>query len=189
MGQFANKFPRTIHQVWMGPKRIPPEMRVLMGTWRKANPSYNYILWTDKELAGLDMTLRKYFEEATNYGRKSDIARFEILQKYGGLYVDTDMECVKPFEPLYEAVGDKEVFVGYEGMTVQFQHSICTALMASLPNSKLLETIIKECPASIEESHKQTHLDAVEINSYGAGPSFLTRMVWKCHFSVKVFEW
>ena len=31
-------------------------------------------------------------------GEKSDIFRYEILYRFGGVYVDTDFECIKPFE-------------------------------------------------------------------------------------------
>ena len=34
------------------------------------------------------------FSQASNWGMKSDIFRYEILMKYGGVYIDTDYECL-----------------------------------------------------------------------------------------------
>lgn len=43
----------------------------------------------------------EYEHVARNYGEKSDILRYEILFKLGGLYVDTDFECYQPFDDLH----------------------------------------------------------------------------------------
>ena len=41
------------------------------------------------------MKNKKAFLSAHNYGMKSDILRYEILHTYGGVYIDTDYECVR----------------------------------------------------------------------------------------------
>ena len=40
----------------------------------------------------------KQFLQAKNFGCKSDIARYEILHKFGVIYVDTDFEALKPID-------------------------------------------------------------------------------------------
>ena len=47
-----------------------------------------------QDLAGFDMKNKLAFSQASNWGMKSDILRYEILMKYGGVYVDTDYECL-----------------------------------------------------------------------------------------------
>jgi mannosyltransferase OCH1-like enzyme len=44
------------------------------------------------------------FDRASNFGEKSDIWRYEILFRLGGVYVDTDFECVRPFDSLLEVL-------------------------------------------------------------------------------------
>lgn len=44
---------------------------------------------------------QKLFDLSRNYGEKSDILRYEVLYHFGGLYVDTDFECVKSFDKLH----------------------------------------------------------------------------------------
>lgn len=53
-------------------------------------PEWKYKLWTEKEIEELYMLNKDlYDKEPTMYG-KSDLARYEILNKYGGIYIDAD---------------------------------------------------------------------------------------------------
>lgn len=90
------KIPKIIHQIWLGPKKLPKKYSLWGETWRKFNPSWKYKLWTDNELKDFPLVNQELFDQASNYGFKSDIARYEILRKFGGIYVDTDFECLKP---------------------------------------------------------------------------------------------
>ncbi|MEX0849092.1 MAG: glycosyltransferase [Candidatus Dependentiae bacterium] len=63
-----------------------------------------------------------YEKRAKNYGEKSDIARYEILYNIGGLYVDTDFECLRSFDELhhccdfYTGVNHDKPFYLYNGL-------------------------------------------------------------------------
>lgn len=46
---------------------------------------------------------QREFDEARSNSEKSDIARFELLYRYGGVYIDTDFECFKNIEELIGA--------------------------------------------------------------------------------------
>ena len=39
---------------------------------------------------------RSLFDRAETYAQKADIARYEVVHRFGGVYVDTDMECLRP---------------------------------------------------------------------------------------------
>ena len=45
-------------------------------------------------MKSLTLKNQKAYSMAKNWGMKSDILRYEILQKFGGVYIDTDYECV-----------------------------------------------------------------------------------------------
>jgi len=94
------RIPKIIHQIWLG-NPFPEKWLWLRETWLKNHPDWQYILWTEKEIEEFGLTNQKLYDQATNYGEKSDIARYEILYRYGGLYVDTDFECIKSFDPLH----------------------------------------------------------------------------------------
>lgn len=50
----------------------------------------------------------------SHFAHKADVARLEILQEYGGIYMDLDVISINPFEPLlkYEFVMGREENVG-----------------------------------------------------------------------------
>ena len=93
------RIPKIIHQVWLGGE-LPEKYREWGNTWKKFHPGWEYKLWTDREADGFEMTNRELYDKVDNLGAKSDIFRLEILYKYGGVYVDTDFECLKPFDHL-----------------------------------------------------------------------------------------
>lgn len=93
------KIPKRIHQVWLG-SELPEKYRDWGKTWKKMHPDWEYRLWTDKEARDFLMINRKLFDEVVNFGAKADIFRLEILYKYGGIYVDTDFECLKGFDEI-----------------------------------------------------------------------------------------
>jgi len=91
------RVPMRIHQIWLG-SPFPEKYRAFQESWKKYHPDWEYYLWTDAELEKFNLYNRALYDASTNYGEKSDIARYEILHKMGGLYVDTDFECLKPFD-------------------------------------------------------------------------------------------
>ena len=44
------KIPKKIHQIWIGPKKMPNNYKIWTETWKKYNPSWHYKLWTEKDL-------------------------------------------------------------------------------------------------------------------------------------------
>ena len=89
------KDPKKIHQIWIGPKKIPSRYLNWGKSWIKNNPQWEYKLWTNREINQLSMINSSLYDSTKNIGFKSDIARYEILYKYGGIYIDTDFECIK----------------------------------------------------------------------------------------------
>jgi inositol phosphorylceramide mannosyltransferase catalytic subunit len=91
--------PRIIHQVWLGGD-MPAKYQFWASTWQWFNPTWEYHLWGDNDIEALELPNRALFDSMTNYGPKSDLLRYHLLNKFGGLYVDTDFECLKPFDEL-----------------------------------------------------------------------------------------
>jgi mannosyltransferase OCH1-like enzyme len=132
----VKNIPEKIHQVWLG-SEFPADQVKYSYSWKYHNPSWEYKLWTDSDVKDVDIPNRKLFDSITNLGQKSDFLRYHILKQYGGIYVDTDFECLKGFENLptldfFTGVGypkDVELYVG---------------IIVSVPNHPILNHII-EC--------------------------------------------
>jgi mannosyltransferase OCH1-like enzyme len=101
--------PKILHQIWIGPKPAPIN---LMNTWKEKHPDFEYIFWNEKEFEnrGMIFECQDKIDEMETYCGKTDIMRFEILYKYGGIYIDADSFCI---EKLDEEI-IKKSFAGWE---------------------------------------------------------------------------
>ena len=89
--------PKKIHQIWIGPKQPPTKF---MDTWRDKNPDFEYIRWNEEEIKNRDLRLEctARVDEMEEINGKADIIRWEILYKYGGVFLDADSICIEPID-------------------------------------------------------------------------------------------
>jgi mannosyltransferase OCH1-like enzyme len=141
----TTRIPKIIHQIWLGGP-LPEKYYALQKTWQDCHPGWQYRLWTDADMPDFRFTDRVRFESAKNKGEQSDILRYEILHQFGGLYVDTDFECVKSFDELHHLC---DFYVGLEAALPGSGHiGIGNALIASVPGHPILQHCIQEISKS-----------------------------------------
>jgi len=144
------KIPKIIHQIWVGNKPLPKDYLFYIDTWKKINPDWKHILWTDKDINNINFINRNLYNRIKNNGQKSDYLRYCILNEYGGLYVDTDFECLKSFNDLcyldfytstaYSA--NLELYIGIIGSTPN--HPIIKKCVDNINNNGVSENNWKE---------------------------------------------
>ncbi len=128
--------PKIIHQIWLGNNPIPANYKYYLETWRKYHPNWEIKLWTEKEILAENFTSMDLFYKARGYAEQSDIARYEILYRYGGLYIDTDVECFASFDELHHKY---DFYVNMEPPGVNKKIvSIVNMMIASVPGHPIL---------------------------------------------------
>jgi mannosyltransferase OCH1-like enzyme len=88
--------PKILHQIWLGPR---PEPLAWTRTWREMNPDFEYRLWTDDAIDRMGLRnddVYRRFVCGDIYDGAADVARAEILLRYGGVYVDADSVALRP---------------------------------------------------------------------------------------------
>jgi hypothetical protein len=78
---------------------MPEAHRRYIAGWRRLMPDWQVMAWTD---ADLDWSVR-YVQEAyatRGWNRLSNYLRAWALHHHGGFYLDTDVELVRPLDPL-----------------------------------------------------------------------------------------
>ena len=99
----AQKIPRVLHQVWKT-HNIPAELQGYVKSWQVHNPEWEIRLWNDTESMALIQQHYPWFFKHIHHFKsgveKADIFRYFILYHHGGVYMDLDMECLRPWEPL-----------------------------------------------------------------------------------------
>ena len=136
--------PKIIHQIWLGPNKRPD---IWMNTWKidyiKQNSDWKYILWTEKEINNLNLINKKQYNDEKHYPGKSDISRYEILKKYGGVFIDADSLWInKPnnsLNKILELSKDSKMFAAVEPVN---KWSIANGVIGFSSNHPILDQMI-----------------------------------------------
>lgn len=157
--------PKIIHQIWFGPKPLPKYFRFCMDSCKKRNPEWKYSLWTETEVAAENFKYKNfYLDPKINPAKRSDVLRFELLQKYGGTYLDVDFYCCKNLESLNQS------FDFYCTIATEL-FDLNNAAMAAAPGHPLIEL----CLDTLRIDRNNTPLGIMR----NTGPYFLTQSVLK----------
>ncbi len=102
--------PKTIHYCWFGCNEKSPLVKKCIASWKKKCPDYKIIEWNE---TNFDITQNTYAKEAylsERWAFVTDYARLRIVFEHGGVYLDTDVELLKPLDELL----DNPAFFGLE---------------------------------------------------------------------------
>lgn len=105
------KIPKIIHYCWFGGKPLPESVKKCIESWEKYCPDYEILQWNE---SNYDISKSKFMVEAykaKKWGFVPDYARFDIIYEHGGIYLDTDVEIIKNWDPLLK----HDAFMGFEG--------------------------------------------------------------------------
>lgn len=102
--------PKKIHYCWFGRKPLPESAKKCIASWKKFFHDYEIIEWNEDNYDVNKIPYIQQAYEAKKYAFVSDYARFDVLYQYGGVYFDTDVEVIRPFEDILE----KGAFMGCE---------------------------------------------------------------------------
>lgn len=162
--------PKIIHYCWFGGNPLPDSVQHYIKTWKQFCPDYEIIEWNENNF---DLNCCPYVMEATKMKKwafVSDYARLKIIYENGGIYLDTDVELLKPLDNLLT----NKAFVGLEPPT----NEIATGLGFGAEKGCL---ILKE----IMEEYDITHF----LNSDGSlNQTTCVKMTTK-HFLKKGFDY
>lgn len=96
-----NIMPKVIHYFWFGNNPKPEIVTKCIASWKKYMPDWEIKEWNE---SNYDVQCCRYVEQAykaKKWAFVSDYARFDILNRIGGLYFDTDVELLKPIPDCY----------------------------------------------------------------------------------------
>lgn len=92
--------PKRIHYCWFGKNPLPEQTKQYIETWKKYCSDYEIIEWNEDNFDVNQNQYSKEAYEAKKWAFVSDYARLKVLYDNGGIYMDTDVEVVKPLNDL-----------------------------------------------------------------------------------------
>ncbi len=130
------RIPHALHRVWLGEAEMPERYRGFADTFVEHHPGWEMRLWTDVDLPSLEIgeTERARVRSSSEL---SNLVRYEILSRHGGVYADTDVECLRCFEPLLRGA---DSFAGLE-----LPGRVGTAVLGSVPGHRAFTRAAREC--------------------------------------------
>lgn len=141
--------PPILHQTWKS-THVPAPFRAFQARWRALHPGYEYRLWTDADndrfVASQYPELYAVYRSFDREIFRADMARCLYLHHYGGVYVDLDIEPLRPVDALLEG---KRCLLGSEPLL----HAqklwnkpllVSNAFMASAPGHAFWREMVDE---------------------------------------------
>ena len=122
--------PKRIHYIWFGGNPLTPLAKKCIASWRRFCPDYDIVRWDE---SNFDDGGNRYFQEALaakKWAFASDYVRLCALIRDGGIYMDTDVELIKPID---DALLENRAVLGFEA-----DDRISTAFIAAEPGHELL---------------------------------------------------
>ncbi len=166
-----NSIPRIIHQTWKT-EELPPDYLLYRESVRTHNPDWDHWLWTDTDNRRLiDQHYPWFLETYDGYKHsieRADAVRYFILLHYGGVYIDLDMECLQPIEPLFEK---EDVHFTLLASPTIHDTVISNALMAASREHAFFAFLTKRLPHVVKSDI--TFADVFN----NTGPDMLTRHI------------
>lgn len=139
---------KIVHRIWFGPYPMRQELIDYGKSWEAHG--YELKLWTEKNLPELrnQAVYNDIPNKQVNVGcgvpelgvwvQRADVVSYELIYEYGGIYANTDMECLRSLDPILE---DVDAFAGWEVIGV-----LSNALMGCTPKHPFFDAVIEELP-------------------------------------------
>lgn len=129
--------PKVIHYIWLGRNKKDRASQICINSWKAKLKDYEIIEWNEDNLP-LDIIAKnnRFFASCMKHklwAFMSDYLRLWILYHEGGIYMDTDVQVIKPFDDLLT----NHMFLGYE-----MNNYIGTGIIGAEKNNPLIKELL-----------------------------------------------
>lgn len=128
-----NDIPKVIHYCWFGKNPKPPLIQKCMDSWKQVLPEYEIIEWNEDNFDVAENQYAKEAYENKKWAFVTDYVRLKVLYEHGGIYLDSDVEILKPIDRFLK----DDSFSGFESKDM-----VPTAIMGSKPHSKFIKELL-----------------------------------------------
>ena len=97
-----NRIPKTINYCWFGGKPKSKLIKKCINSWKKMCPDYEIIEWNESNFEINMLAYTKEAYEEQKWAFVTDFVRLYVIYNNGGIYLDTDVELIKPLDSLLQ---------------------------------------------------------------------------------------
>jgi mannosyltransferase OCH1-like enzyme len=125
--------PKIFHYCRFGGSPLGKNDILCIETWKKNHPDFKFMLW-DESIFDFENDFLKDLKELKKWAIYTEYVRYYALQKYGGIYFDTDIVLVKDLGDLLS----NDFFIGCEK-----HDQIGVSAIGSIPNHPVLSELLE----------------------------------------------
>lgn len=141
--------PKIIHYSWFSGEPYPQFLAECMATWKKVLPDYEFVLWDAKKLAECNNTFANEAVSVKKWAFAADFVRLYAVYNYGGIWLDTDIEMFKSFDPFL----NDGMFIGREYYVHNDKQGKHTMVTSHCFGAEKGNEHLKECLEFYEHRH------------------------------------
>jgi hypothetical protein len=165
--------PRLIHWWWDGPP-LPDDYARYRNRWVDLHPEWRLMIWNEETfrlnfehhpVSGLYFERMHWSPRSAEWGWKTNIARYLILQRLGGLWVDADLEPLHAIDPLIEPLDE----AGGSLAAREDRTYVNNAFLATPDQSAFISAMVDGLPARVRAKRGKP-------SNVATGPHYLTEV-------------
>lgn len=134
--------PKIIHTFWFADDTsglghdLPERYQRCLESWRKYAPDYEIKIWNQNSYHGAGCLFYEQAIEMKCWAFASDYARADVLRRFGGIYMDLDVEMLKPIDDLLY----NDAYMSFESL----DRIECGSGMGAKAGNRILDEICKD---------------------------------------------
>ena len=95
----GQKIPKRIHYCWFSKDKMPPLNQKCVDSWKRCLPEYELVCWDRGRVDSLNARFAQEACSVRAWAFAADYVRLHALFHEGGVYLDSDVEVLRPFDP------------------------------------------------------------------------------------------
>lgn len=160
-----------VMQTWKD-RNVPKQWKSSAEAVKKLMPNWKYVLMTDNDNRNFVKekfpSFLKYYDEFKYPIQRADAIRYMWLYVNGGIYMDLDLEIVKPLDAIFASGHDLYVVKSYYVKT-----AYTNAFMACRPGLMIMLQCLEEMKKDVPSWCVGKHMTVV----HSTGPMMFTRSI------------
>ena len=134
--------PKIIHTFWFSglpsgdENSLPERYRRCLASWRKYAPDFEIKIWNRQSYQAKNCLFYEQALERECWAFASDYARADVLRRFGGVYMDLDVEMLRPIDDLLY----NDAYMSFESLG----RIECGSGMGAKAGNRILDEICKD---------------------------------------------
>lgn len=132
--------PKIIHFCWFGGGAYSETVQKCIASWEALLPDYRIMRWDESNTPFDQMPFLKVLHKQKRWAFIADYVRLYAIFKHGGIYFDTDIEVIRPFDDLLR----EKAFIGFQTEIGMSKYPFNTAVIGCEKGNRFVEDCLRE---------------------------------------------